>query len=191
MDFACFACKPAAATFMQLCYDFRHAVRTCPFLTSVPGPEIPDVFVLRVQGSHESVVSDVMNIGVATLPMQVARASAIEHPGFSRLASAEKPLWCSMTPLLNVSCGPRIFHPTCVDVNMTLGSQRRLGRCWQAALCSFDQLRICFSTYAREMGNTIVHIDTFGGEGTERAHSLLALVPVRCVYLSASRIEET
>jgi len=62
---------------------------------------------------------------------------------FSRLASAEKPLWGSMTPLLNVSCGPRIFHPTCVDVNM-----------------------ICFSTYAREMENTIVHIDTFGGEGT-------------------------
>ncbi|CAE7547219.1 unnamed protein product [Symbiodinium natans] len=48
-----------------------------------------------------------------------------------------------MTPLLNVSCGPRIFHPTCVDVNM-----------------------IRFSTYAREMQNTIVHIDTFGGEGT-------------------------
>mmetsp|Transcript_43008 Transcript_43008/g.89719 ORF Transcript_43008/g.89719 Transcript_43008/m.89719 type:complete len:335 (+) Transcript_43008:44-1048(+) len=62
---------------------------------------------------------------------------------FSRLASTEKPLWGSMTPLLNVSCGPRIFHPTCVDVNM-----------------------ICFSTYAREMENTIVHIDTFGGEGT-------------------------
>ncbi|CAE7821046.1 unnamed protein product [Symbiodinium sp. CCMP2592] len=62
---------------------------------------------------------------------------------FSRLASAEKPLWGSMTPLLNVSCGPRIFHPTCVDVNM-----------------------IRFSTYAREMENTIVHIDTFGGEGT-------------------------
>ncbi|CAE7905310.1 unnamed protein product, partial [Symbiodinium microadriaticum] len=62
---------------------------------------------------------------------------------FSQLASAEEPLWGSMTPLLNVSCGPRIFHPTCVDVNM-----------------------IRFSTYAREMENTIVHIDTFGGEGT-------------------------
>lgn len=62
---------------------------------------------------------------------------------FSQLASAEEPLWGSMTPLLNVSCGPRIFHPTCVDVNM-----------------------IRFSTFAREMENTIVHIDTFGGEGT-------------------------
>ncbi|CAE7482216.1 unnamed protein product, partial [Symbiodinium sp. CCMP2456] len=75
---------------------------------------------------------------------------------FSRLASAEKPLWGSMTPLLNVSCGPRIFHQTCVDVNV-----------------------IRFSTYAGEMENTIVHIDTFGGEGmpacTPPAHRAAAV----------------
>ena len=110
MDFACFACKPAAATFMQLCYDFRHAVRTCPFLTSVPGPEIPDVFVLRVQGSHESVVSDVMNIGVATLPnasgqSQRHRAPRLLAAGLCRKATlgvddafAECFLWTAHLP---------------------------------------------------------------------------------------------
>ena len=50
--------------------------------------------------------------------------NASSYQGLSRL-SPEQPLWGSMTPLLNVSCGPRIFHPTCVDVNMSLGFWKR------------------------------------------------------------------
>ena len=49
----------------------------------------------------------------------------------------------------------------------------------EAALWSFDQLRIRFSTFAREMENTIVHIDTFGGEGTGRGHCFVGAGAIR------------
>ncbi|CAJ1425706.1 unnamed protein product [Effrenium voratum] len=55
---------------------------------------------------------------------------------------AASKLWGSMTPWLE-PCGAQVLRPSCAEANM-----------------------IRFSTYAREMENTIVHLDTFGGEGT-------------------------
>ena len=110
-------CEPAAPRFsrsarrlaLSFCAMLWCAVRTCPFLTSVPGPEMRYLgFLSRCECK-------------AALRALARHPSDAKRPGFSQLASAEEPLWGSMTPLLNVSCGPRIFHPTCVDVNMTLG----------------------------------------------------------------------